>query len=618
MNQSIWQAYQLTYASYVLVIIILDLISLALPATHFALIPIALAWLPMVIQAFRQLRKKQIGNEFFLVFATIIAVIGKQEHAIMIVLLIMLIAHYIELLIEKKTGQALEQLINFIPSSVIRYDHAKETIIELSQVNPGMQLLVKTGGRIPVDGIVISGQASINEAALTGESMLKEKGIGDQVFAGTFIQAGSIVVGVNRVRKDTLFGKMVQLLEQADKKKARISIVTEWISFLLAPALLIFIIMVWLITGNFDLVITLFIFGSPLELSLVTPLTVLAASVAAFRHGILVKNGLALEHFAHIDTIIFDKTGTLTLGEPVVTRIISFDPSYDQNDILKIAGIAERRSDHVVAKAILRKAAQMNLEIPQPHHFSSVVGHGVHMTFDNTGYYFGNRHFIQAPEHGNSIMPTGINDMDDKTAYSLFYLATAGKVIGLIAMSDSIRPDAQATIAHLAQTGIKEMMVVSGDRQEIADQIGAQLGITQCYGNVFPDQKIAMLEQLQKNGKTVAMVGDGINDVAALKQAHVGIAMGAMGMEPAIEAADIVLMTNELKNIYFIRLLSLKTFAVIKQNLLFGFLLLHLLGLIMTLMHWVNPIQAALLHSLSDILILLNASRLIAFKLPRF
>lgn len=614
MKQSIWQAYQLTFASYVLAIIILDLVSLAFSSSHFALVPIALAWLPMVVQAFAQLRKKQIGNEFFLVFATIIAVIGKQEHAIMIVLLIMLIAHYIELLIEKKTGQALEQLINLIPSTVILFDHGTERPIELSKVNPGMHLLVKTGGRIPVDGTIISGQASINEAALTGESMLKEKGMSDQVFAGTFIQAGSIVVQVDRVRQDTLFGKMVRLLEQADKKKARISIITEWISFLLAPALLIFIILVWLITGNFDLVITLFIFGSPLELSLVTPLTVLAASVAAFRHGILVKNGLALEHFAHIDTIIFDKTGTLTLGEPVVTQVISFDPAYRHDDILRLAGIAERRSDHVVAKAILRKAAQMNLEIPQPQSFSSLVGHGVHITFDNTDYYFGNRHFIQAPEHGNSILPA--TDTHAGTAYSLFYLATGGKTIGCIAMSDSIRPDAQATITHLAKTGIKEMLVVSGDRQEIADEIGAQLGINRCYGNVFPDEKIAILDRLQKSGKTVAMVGDGINDVAALKQAHVGIAMGAMGMEPAIEAADIVLMTNELKNIYFIRLLSMKTFRIIKQNLLFGFLLLHLLGLIMTLLHWVNPIQAALLHSISDILILVNASRLIAFKAP--
>lgn len=609
------RTYRLDYLAYVLCIIILFVVA------HFAIlpqqsiyIPLLLAWLPLVWKAIRDLQKKQIGNEFFLVFATIFSLLGKQETAIMIILIIMLIARYAELLIEHQTQRALEGIMKLIPTEVMVRSNKQEVIMPLDRVTPGMEIVVKTGGRIPVDGTIIEGTAAINESALTGESLLKEKQAGNQVFAGTFIESGSIVVTTEKVKQETLFGKMTVVLLQAEQNKAQITIITERIVRIFIPLYLLLIGMVWLLTHNFDTVLTLLIFGSPLELALITPLTVLAGTVAAFRQGILIKSGRALETLAHTDTMIFDKTGTLTLGEPHIVNIESYDPAIPNKTILFIASMAEKFSDHVIAKALMKKSQEEGMQVPSPDKYISVVGHGVTIEYHNQRYFFGNKHFTQAPEHGNSTIFESAVCKDEKL-HSIFYLASQGKVLGKICMADAVREDASSAITALRESGIKDIVLLSGDRQEITDTIAQQLTVTQRYGEMFPDQKLNFIKKLQQEGHIVAMVGDGINDAAALQQAQVGIAMGAMGMEPAIHAADIVLMTNELHKIFFVRKLAQKVFRVIQQNLLVGFLLLHALGLLLTLAHVVTPLEAAFAHAVSDIFILLNASRLINFTL---
>jgi len=374
------------------------------------------------------------------------------------------------------------------------------------------------------------------------------------------------------------------------------------------------IIAIWLITHNFDTVLTLLIFGSPLELALITPLTVLAGTVAAFRKGILIKSGRALETLASTDTIIFDKTGTVTVGDPRIVHSESYDPKTSLHQIFVLVGMAEKHSDHVVAKAIARKIEEEKIELPSPDSYTSTIGHGVEIEYQNNHYFFGNRHFIEAPEHGNSKIPS-TTPCENEKSHSIFYLASQGKVLGKICMADTIRQDAALTIKELFASGIQNIILLSGDRQEITDTIAQQLAIPQRYGEMFPDDKLTFIKKLQQENHIVAMVGDGINDAAALQQAHVGIAMGAMGMEPAINAADIVLMTNELQKIFFARKLAQKVFSVIRQNLIIGFVLLHTLGLILTLMHFVTPLQAAFAHSVSDIFILMNASRLIHFDI---
>jgi Cd2+/Zn2+-exporting ATPase len=524
----------------------------------------------------------------------------------------MVIAEYLQDIIKGRTQQALKSLLSLIPRNVIIKKDDQEITMPVEAVIPGMLVIVKTGRRIPVDGIITEGRAAINESALTGESALKEKNKDDVVYAGSFIAAGSIVIKTEKIAQDTLFARIVSLVEQSQKSKATIATFADKVSFFLVPSMLVGIGLVWIIKRDASLVVTLLVFGSPLELSLVTPLAVLAGIAAAFRHGILVKGGIALEQFSQVDTIVFDKTGTLTIGEPEIIAVEVLDSKYTERDIVKIAAIAEKNSDHVLAKAILSYAFKLGIDVPNPTTYTSFVGHGVEITYQSKHYFLGNKHFIEAPEHANIPIKTSGSE---EGFYSSFYLACApDSVCGKILIADKIRSDARNTIDSLKKDGIKSIILLSGDRQAIVGKIAKQLGIDQYYGEFFPDQKIAMIKDLQQKKHKVAMVGDGINDAPALQQANVGIALGAMGMEPAIEAADIVLMTNDLYKIVYIHQLSQKTLKIIKQNIIIGFGLIHSIGIALAFLKLITPIQAALFHSVPDLAMLINSARLIQFK----
>lgn len=607
----IYNPWYLLYIVFIFILYLLTLIHILPPIYIHA--PLILGFIPICYKALQKLKERIIGTEFFLTIATIISLIGHQEKAMGVVLIIMLIAEYLEQLITLHTQQEILSLINLIPKiALIKLDN-EEKSIPVNQIQPGMLVIVKTGGQIPVDGTIIQGNATINEASLTGESIAQEKNVSQQVFAGTFIESGSIIIKTEKVGVDTFFGKISELVQKAEQNKAKISILTDKIALYLVPILLILIGLTWLLTKNLNLVTTLLVFGSPLELTLITPLAILAGIIAAFKNGVLVKGGLALEKFSKADTIIFDKTGTLTINEPSVTKIESFDPKYDEKELLKIAAIAEKRSGHVFAKAILQKAQEEGIVVPDPENYISVAGHGIEITYNNEKFFLGNKHFMQAAEHGNIQLPQDFETSKEEQ-FSSFYIGSMGKLYGKMYITDKIRQEAQQTINDLKKLGFKNIILLSGDKQSIATQTALLLEIPIAYGAVFPDEKLLIIEKLQNKNHIVAMIGDGINDAPALKQADIGIAMGAMGMEPAIEAADIVLVTNDLHKIVFVIALSKKIFTVIQQNLLIGFVLIHGIGITLTFLGFIDPLKAALFHSVTDIFILINSARLMNFK----
>jgi heavy metal translocating P-type ATPase len=594
---------------YTLITLLLFIASFFLP-TFFIYVPLLLAFLPISFAAFEQIQAKHLGTEVFLVIATVLALIGHGEQAITIVLLIMLFAEYLQDVIESRTESALESLLKLIPETALVKSGIHERLVPVTEIAPGMLIVVKTGNRIPVDGSVKEGSASVNESSLTGESILKEKTQGHEVFAGTYVESGSIIIKAEKVGKNTFFGRIRSLMEQAEKQKASIAQLADRIALIFIPVILFLIVIVWLLTGNIRLIITLLVFGSPLELTLITPLAIIAGSIAAFKEGILVKGGYALERYAHIDTIIFDKTGTLTLGEPEVIDIHSYNKNYSKQDILKIAAIAEKRSGHVLAKAVLKKAAQEGIEVPDPESYNSLAGHGIQITYQGVIYFLGSKHFIEALEHCNIPVEQGAIL---GTHHTTFYLGCPGTLCGTVSVADIIRPDAKATVEYFKQSDI-QVMLLSGDRQEVTTHIAQTLAIDAAYGEIMPDKKLEIIRKLQANKHAVAMVGDGINDAPALKQASVGIALGAMGMEPAINAADIVLMTNHLYKITFMHRLSKKVIRIIKQNIFIGFMVVHTFGIILAFLTNLGPVQAALFHALPDLLILINSARLINFK----
>lgn len=602
----------LWYLFYILLVAGAYALSLYLPIS-FIYVPLVLAFIPIAYKALQKMIHKKISTELFLSIATVISIISHHEKAMVIVLLIMLIAQYLEYLTFLRMQSALKSLMQLVPQQATIKVDGQELIIPLTQLTPGMHVIVKTGVRIPVDGIIVAGSGVINESALTGESTPQEKMVPQEVYAGTFVESGSIIIKAEKIGKDTFFGKILELVQSAEQKKAQIVVVADKIATYLVPAMLCFIGIIWLITKNLNVVTTLFVFGSPLELTFITPLALLSGIIAAFRNGILVKGGVALEKLAHADTIFFDKTGTLTMGESRVAHVESLSDIHSPTQILKIAAIAEKRSEHVLAQAIVKKAQEEDIAVPDPEHYVSVSGHGVEIEYQNERCFLGNQHFIQAPEHGNIPIPDEIIKNEPRQ-YSIFYVGCSGKLYGRILITDAIRENARETIQNLQNLGFKNISILSGDRQVVAEQIGHVLGVSHAYGEVFPDQKLQMIEDLQKNGHVVVMVGDGINDAPALKQADIGIAMGARGIEPAIEAADIVLVTNDLSKIVFARLLSNKIFSIIRQNLIFGFAFVHVIGIILALFGFINPLGAAFFHGISDVLILLNSIRLINFK----
>lgn len=585
-----------------------------IPAQYY-FVPLVCAFIPISISAIKKLFDRKIGTELFVTIATIIAFFAGQPYIMSVVLYIMLIAEYFEHIITARTETALKSLINVIPQkALIKLPDNTEQEIPVEKITPKTQVIIKTGGLIPVDGTVHWGTASVNESSLTGESILVEKKTGDSVFAGTFIVTGSIIITAEKIGAHTFFGKITALVQQAETKKARISLLADKISFYFVPSLLLFILITWLFTHNITIVTTLLVFGSPLELTLITPLAILSGIAAAFKNGILVKGGLVLEKLSQINTIVFDKTGTLTMGEPKIISIQVTDPAYTEQKILTIAAVAEKKADHAYAHAVLTKAAQENITVPDPEQYVSVTGHGVEIIFEKTKYFVGNKHFIEAPEHGNITIPPNKNISYD-SPYSILYIGAQGLLCGTIYLNDTMRTEAASTINSLKNLGISRVILLTGDRQTVAQQVGSALGISDIRGELFPDEKLTIIEQLQKDRNIVAMVGDGINDAPALKQADAGIVMGAMGMEPAIDAADIVLTTNDLEKIVFVYGLSKKIFSTIYQNLLFGFLLIHGMGIVLTFFGFINPLRAALIHAVSDIGILLNSVRLINFKI---
>ena len=559
---------------------------------------------PLFWQAIHSGLQGIIGSDLFLAIATLIGIIGHEERAICVILLIMALAEYIEQCIEEHTIAAIEGLVKLIPTDVRASIKGHEQRIPLASAHAGMIIAVHTGDRIPVDGVVTHGVAFVNESSLTGESAQKRKASGDVVFAGTFVEEGSIEVQVEKVGTQTFFGKIQKLLENTQTGKSRIALLADRVAFILVPVLLTVIGVVWLYTGNTQLVVTLLVFGSPLELTLITPLASIAGVIAAFRHGILVKGGKVLERLAHIDTVIFDKTGTLTRAMPQVVRVDVLDAHYTQEEILLLAAIAEKHSGHVLARALVQKVQENGDTIPEPEFYSSTTGQGVEIVYKGKKYRVGSKQFVEkiAP------VPEQNEHKEDNTT-SVVYLTCQDTVCARIYIADLVRDDASLTIKKLQEAGL-DIVLLSGDRQGAVEHIAQMLGIQKYYSGLLPDKKLAVIKELQMQGHIVAMVGDGINDAPALKQADLGIALGGMGMEPAIEAADIVLLTNNLEAIYFVYKVAKKVLRTIKQNIFFGFGVVHVVGMLLAFLGLIKPVQAALFHAVPDIAMLLNSLRL--------
>ncbi len=576
--------------------------------TAFAIASFILGGYPIVKSAVRTLLIPDLNVDTLVSIAAIsAAAVGAYREAAA-VLFIMLLGESLEGITVGKARKAIASLIQLSPKMAWVRRGGEEVQVPIEDVKPKEVVIVKPGERIPVDGKIISGCASINQATLTGESIPVEKEAGDKVYCGSFNEAGSCEMEATQVADDTKLAQIKRLILEAQAEKSPTQRVMDRFSRYFIPAIILISLATFLVTGEIIRGITILIVACPCALVLGTPTAVVAAIGNAARQGILIKGGAYLEQMGRLKTLLIDKTGTLTEGRPKVVGIRSFD-GLDEKELLHWAAIAEKRSEHPLARAVIKRAEELSLNIPHPESFENFRGRGVKVQWNAKRIVVGSSEMLRGegmdiPESAKDLL--GSKELDGIT---FLLVGVDHRLRGLILIADTLRKGAKAAIDKIRQEGVSEIWMLTGDSPQVADRIGKELGVSY-EAKLLPEEKVVSVKEWKRKGKTVAMVGDGVNDAPALAAADIGIAMGAMGTDVAIETADIALMTDELEKIPTVIRLSRKALRIIKQNLLFA-LVFNTVLVFLSAQGRMTMILGAILHQASSLLVILSSMRLL-------
>jgi Cd2+/Zn2+-exporting ATPase len=576
--------------------------------TTFAVTSLIIGGYPILKSAIKALFIPDLNVDTLVSIAAIAATaVGAYQEAATVIF-IMLLGELLEHLTVGKARKAISSLIQLAPKTAWVRREQEEVRVPIEEVKAKEIVIVKPGERIPVDGKIISGCGSINQSMLTGESIPIEKGVGDRVYCGTINESGSCEIETNQVAEDTKLAQIKRLILEAQAEKSPTQRVMDRFTRYFIPAILLIALATFLITGDAIRAITILIVACPCALVLGTPTAVVAAIGNAARQGILIKGGAYLEQMGRLKTLLMDKTGTLTYGRPKVVGINGLD-GLNEKEILYWAAIAEKRSEHPLAKAITERAEDFGLLIPHPESFENLIGKGVKARWNGKAILLGSVQFLREekitiPESAMEVL----KQKESEGATSLF-LSLDHRLLGLISIADTLREKAKDTIGQIRKEGISEIWMLTGDSELVANRIGKELGI-RYEADLLPEEKVLRVKEWKKQGQTVAMVGDGVNDAPALAAADVGIAMGAAGTDVAIETADIALMTDELEKIPTAIRLSRKALRVIKENIAFA-LVFNTVLVFLSAQGWVTMILGAMMHQASSLLVILNSMRLL-------
>ena len=558
-----------------------------------------------VIQA--ALRRQVTSHTVMMVGVIAAAAVGEWTTAAVIVFF-MRLADWMENLTTERGRQAIKQLIALQPASARVIRDGQEFEVPLVQVVVGDVVLVRPGERIPVDGDVIEGQAPVDQAPITGESIPVEKAVGDQVFAASVAQAGFLKVRATRVGGDTTFGRIVRLVEEAESRKAPVQRFADRFATFYLPAILLIAGATYLITGEVLNAVAVLVVACACAITIATPTVVLASVGNAASKGLLIKGGIALEQLAKIDTIVLDKTGTVTIGQPRLTDVVALN-GIGETDLLKTAAVVESRSEHPLARAIVRAAADRGITVSEPESFTPLPGRGLVGTLDGHEWAVGNRRLLT--ERGLVLDHTGEHQAQqlEHAGKTAFFVAQDGAIAGILGVADVLRPEAKAALEALKGLGITRQILLTGDNERVAAAIAGELGL-EYRAELLPEDKIAAVKELQAQGAVVMMVGDGLNDAPALAQADIGMAMGVAGTDVAIEAADVALMRDDWSLVPESIRIGRRSVRTIRQNL--GFTAAYnVVGIALAFLGILPPVWAAAAQSLPDGAIMLNSARLL-------
>lgn len=521
---------------------------------------------------------------------------------------IMAIGAILEDMTTERAKKGLKKLISLAPTQGRRVANGKEEMISADAIRLDDILRVLPGETIPVDGVIVSGETSVDQSIMTGESLPVDKTVGESVFCGTINRFGSVDICASKVGEDSSLQKLIRMVQEAEDKKAPMARIADKAASWLVPVALGIAIIAGLATQDIVRAVTVLVVFCPCALVLATPTAIMAAIGQATKHGVIIKSGEALEKMGKVDTIAFDKTGTLTYGRLEVSDIIPFGSGLDEQALLSMTASAEVKSEHPLGKAIVACARERAVPVLDPNEFHMTAGKGVQAQVDGKNLLCGNETFLS--DYGITISGEVSSTLEQlRSQGKASILAADGeRCIGVVAMSDVLRPEAGEIVKRLhdMNTGI---VLLTGDNQKTADHFATQVGIRQVRAQLLPEEKVSSINELQDAGHKVCMVGDGVNDAPALKTASVGVAMGSMGSDIAVEAADIALMSDDISKLPYLKKLSNATVKTIKFSISLS-MCINFLAVTLSVLGKLNPTTGALVHNAGSCFVVLIAALL--------
>lgn len=579
-----------------------------------AWIAIILCGIPIVMEAvIGMITAFDIKADVLVSIALIASILTGEDFAAGEVAVIMQLGGLLEELTVRRARAGIERLVHLTPTKARKLEDGAEREISAQEVERGDILRVLPGETIPVDGVIISGQSSVNEAVMTGESLPVDKGAGDEVFSGTVNQFGTFEMKAVKVGEDSSIQRMIRLVKSADAKKAKIvGIADRWATWIVVIALSAAVI-TWVLSGEIIRAVTILVVFCPCALVLATPTAIMAAIGNVTKHGFLVREGDALERLSKVKILTFDKTGTLTLGTPKVSKIISSDCEFSEEDIFSLAASVEQYSEHPLGKAIYNSyKAVGDKEIRNVKDFVMIPGQGVRGEIAGRKICAGNEKMFAALGISLSDVLVRAKDAYVEKGATIIYIAVDDINIGFLVLEDAVREEAGNMVAGLKALNISPVLL-TGDNERAAGSIAMQVRIDEFCSNCLPEDKMNAIINFQKENMPVCMVGDGINDAPSIKQADVGIAMGGIGSDIAVEAADIALINDEIKELPHLIAVSRKMMTTIKINMTFS-MTLNFAAIILAITGVLNPIVGALVHNAGSVLVIINSALLLKWR----
>lgn len=521
---------------------------------------------------------------------------------------IMAIGALLEDATTNRAKKGLKKLISLAPTQGRRIRNGKEEMIPAEKIVKGDMLRILPGETVPVDGVIVSGETSVDQSIMTGESLPVDKAVGDTVFCGTINRFGAIDIRATKVGEDSSLQKLIRMVQEAEDKKAPMARIADRVASWLVPVAMLVAVIAGIATQDIVRAVTVLVVFCPCALVLATPTAIMAAIGQATKHGVIIKSGEALEKMGKVDTIAFDKTGTLTYGKLEVSDVLSFSPELSKDKLLYLAASAEAKSEHPLGKAIVAYAKKRALPLSESAAFQMTSGKGISAEVDGYQLLCGNERYLHecgVPMTANA--DAALEKLRLQGNASIL-VAVNGQCVGVIALSDVLRPEAAAMVQKLAAMQTNTVLL-TGDNQKTADYFAAQVGIREVYADLLPEDKVGNIAALQQHGRNVCMIGDGVNDAPALKTASVGVAMGSMGSDIAVEAADIALMSDDISKIPYLKRLSNATVKTIKLSITLS-MCINFLAVMLSVLGLLNPTTGALVHNAGSCFVVLIAALL--------